>query len=267
MHQPDAYRYTSFTLATVISDMGFHGGIAPGENVGVIDLTAADQQRFQWPRAGSPKLLLLVFGSRTCPATISTIPDLKALYAKFGNEVEFVYLYVREAHPGDLIAQPQTIEEKTAHACALRSEHQIPWKIAVDAIDGEIHRLLAPRPNAAYLIDADGKVVFRTLFAADTTALGRAIGNYLAGQPILQKERNPIVYPVLKLIGLTWEVVGGAGSTALRDLLLRTPFLYLPSRLAALMQGMSPFVRGSVSMALSFVMIGLASWAAIQWLR
>lgn len=266
MHD-STYRYTSFTLSTVLSDLRFGGGIAPGSSIGAIDLATADRHRFQWPRAGSPKLLLLVFGSRTCPATISTIPDLKTLHAEFGNQVEFVYLYVREAHPGNMISQPQTMEDKTAHACTLQLEYQIPWTIAVDTLDGEIHHLLAPRPNAVYLIDADGKVVFRTLFAADATALGRAIGEYLAGQSILRKERSPVIYPVLKLIGLTWEVVGSAGNTALRDLLLRTPFLYLPSRLAALMQGMSPFARGSVSMALSFVMIGLALWVAIQWMR
>lgn len=264
MHNSEIYRYSSFTLATVMSDMGFHGGVAPEGNVGIIDLTTADQQKLQWPHAGSKELLLLTFGSRTCPATISTIPDLKGLYEKYGDSVEFAYLYVREAHPGNVIPQHRTIDEKITQACILQSEYQIPWKVAVDTLEGDIHHRLATRPNASYLIDVNGMVIFRTLFAADTAAIGNAIKNHLAGMPQTRSDRNPIIYPVLKLIGLTWEVVGRAGETAMRDLLIRTPFLYFPSRIAVMLKWMSPFARGSIAMGMTIAIIVLVSWIATR---
>lgn len=258
------YRYNSFTLGTVLSDMAFNGGVKPDAQLGKIKLTTTDPQLFEWPRVNSPRLLLLVFGSCSCPATISSIPDIKNLYAQYGNEVEFLYLYVREAHPGELIPQPQTMQDKTALASALKTEQDIPWKIAVDTLDGEVHHLLATRPNAAYLIDATGKVVFRTLFAADANAIKQAIQQHLHDKPVAKPDRSPVVYPVLKLMGLMWEVLGKAGTTAQRDLLLHTPFIYVPSRIAAALKNPSAFVRGSIAMAITLAAPPLLIWLAMR---
>jgi hypothetical protein len=41
------------------------------------------------------------------------------LSAEFGDRVAFLTLYVREAQPGERYPQPQTFEEKLAHARAL----------------------------------------------------------------------------------------------------------------------------------------------------
>ena len=263
MQHDNNYRYNSFTLGTVMADMAFNGGVKPNARVGKIKLTTADAQVFEWPRANSPKLLLLVFGSRSCPAPISSIPDIKQLYSKYQNEIEFVYMYVREAHPGEGIPQSHTMQEKAAQACALQAEQAIPWKVAVDTLDGEVHHLLATRPNAAYLVDDTGKVVFRTLFAADADAIEQAIAQHLHGNAIAKPDRSPVVYPVLKLIGLMWAVLGKAGKSAQRDLLVRTPFIYVPSRIAAMLKNGSAFARGSIAMALTLIVPLLVIWGLI----
>lgn len=260
------YRYNSFTLGTVLSDMAFNGGVKPDGQIGKIKLSTTDAQLFEWPYANSPRLLLLVFGSRSCPATISSIPDIKNLYAEYGSEVEFVYVYVREAHPGEQIPQPQTMQDKTYQACALQAEQNIPWKIAVDTLDGEVHHQLATRPNSAYLIDDKGTVVFRTLFAADVDALKQAIKGALQGKRIAKPERSPVLYPVLKLIGLMWVVLGSSGTRAQRDLLLHTPFIYVPSRIAAAVKHASPFVRGSVAMGITLTVVPLMILLAMRLL-
>ncbi len=266
MQSENNYRYNSFKLRTVLTDMAFNGGVKPNSQVGKIKLTTTNAQLFEWPRCNSPQLLLLVFGSRSCPATISSIPDIKNLHAEYGSEVEFVYVYVREAHPGEHIPQSQTMQDKTAQACALQAEQAIPWKIAVDTLSGEVHHLLATRPNAAYLIDATGKVVFRTLFAADAKALKQAIQMALQGKSIAKPERSPVLYPVLKLMGLMWVVLGKAGKTAQKDLLLHTPFIYVPSRIAASLKNTSPFVRGSIAMAITLIVPPLLIWLSTQFL-
>lgn len=264
MQSQHHYRYDSFTLGTVMSDMAFNGGIKPDGKVGNIKLATINDQLFEWPHANSPQLLLLVFGSRSCPATISSIPDIKKLYAQYKSEVEFAYVYVREAHPGEHITQPQTMQDKTAQACALQAEQDIPWKMAVDTLDGEVHHMLATRPNSAYLIDATGKVIFRTLFAADADALKQAIQMAMQSKRIAKPERSPVLYPVLKLMGLMWVVLGKAGKTAQRDLLLHTPFIYVPSRIAAMLKHASPFVRGSIAMALTLAVPPLLIWLSFQ---
>lgn len=265
MRKETEYRYNSFTLGTVIADMAFNGGTQPGERIGKISLPSTNGEPFEWPHQGSRRLLLLVLGSRSCPATISSIPDIKKLYAQYQNEIEFAYLYVREAHPGECIPQSHTLQDKTAQACALQAEHDIPWKIAVDTLDGEVHHRLATRPNAAYLIDDKGTVIFRTLFAADAKAIGQAIEQHLQGQFITKPDRSPVVYPVLKLIGLMWAVLDKAGKTAQRDLLIRTPFIYVPSRIAAMLKNSSAFARGSVAMVLTFAVPPLVIWLLV-WL-
>lgn len=40
------------------------------------------------------------FGSLTCPVTESAGPEMVELYRKYGHAVDFVAVYVREAHPG-----------------------------------------------------------------------------------------------------------------------------------------------------------------------
>lgn len=70
--------------------------------------------------------LLLTFASITCPMALSGVPDLKQLHARFGDRVEFVTLYVREAHPGERYPQPDTAEQKLAHARAYKKRTGIP---------------------------------------------------------------------------------------------------------------------------------------------
>ncbi|WP_219420075.1 hypothetical protein [Pseudonocardia nigra] len=43
-----------------------------------------------------------------------------------------------------------------ANAMAYARREEISWPVAVDDIDGELHRALDPKPHAAYLVDPDG---------------------------------------------------------------------------------------------------------------
>src|SRR5262245_40379863 len=62
------------------------------------------------------KNVLLVFGSATCPMTAATIGELNALYDEFRDDVAFVFVYVREAHPGERIPAHGSMDEKIAAA-------------------------------------------------------------------------------------------------------------------------------------------------------
>ena len=62
------------------------------------------------------KNILLVFGSATCPMTAGSVGGINKLAKKFGDAVQFVFIYVREAHPGDRLPAHSSIAEKVRAA-------------------------------------------------------------------------------------------------------------------------------------------------------
>ncbi len=76
--------------------------------------------------------------------TASAGPALRTLYKRYGDRVDFVTLYVREAHPGDRFVQPHDNDTKLEQARAYERRDAIAWRIAVDDVDGDVHRQLSP---------------------------------------------------------------------------------------------------------------------------
>jgi hypothetical protein len=87
------------------------------------------------------------------------------LYRDFGDRVKFVSVYTREAHPGERYPHHESEEQKMRHARDWVQQDQMPWTVAVDALDGSTHRAYGPLPNSAHLIDRSGHVAFRALWA------------------------------------------------------------------------------------------------------
>ena len=92
---------------------------------------------------------------------------LKDLYAEYSDRVQFLVIYIREAHPTDGwymgnhdIRDPQTIEERQALAgtCETRLKYGIPT--IVDEMDDGVMKAYAAWPDRLYLIDTDGEVAF-----------------------------------------------------------------------------------------------------------
>ena len=92
---------------------------------------------------------------------------LKDLYAEYGDRVQFLVIYIREAHPTDGwymgnhdFRDPQTIEERRALAgtCETRLNYGIPT--LVDEMDDGVMKAYAAWPDRLYLVDLDGKVAY-----------------------------------------------------------------------------------------------------------
>ena len=92
---------------------------------------------------------------------------LQDLYAEYSDRVQFLVIYIREAHPTDGwymgnhdIRDPQTIEERQALAgtCETRLKYGIPT--IVDEMDDGVMKAYAAWPDRLYLIDPDGTVAF-----------------------------------------------------------------------------------------------------------
>ncbi len=78
-----------------------------------------------------------------------------------GKGVTFVFVYTREAHPGERYPAHRSMEQKLAHARSFRELLGIQRPILVDDLVGTGHRLYGLLPNMTYLVGRGGKVLFR----------------------------------------------------------------------------------------------------------
>lgn len=63
-----------------------------------------------------------------------------------------VFVYTREAHPGERFPAHRSPEQKLAHARAFRERCAIERPILVDDLEGTGHRLYGTLPNMTYLL-------------------------------------------------------------------------------------------------------------------
>lgn len=98
---------------------------------------------------------------------------LQELWEQNRDKVEFVVVYIREAHPEDgwvvnmnreqdiRYMDPTTNDERyeVAAACALRLKIRMP--VVVDAVDDNIASAYGALPDRLYLVGRGGKIAFQ----------------------------------------------------------------------------------------------------------
>ena len=213
------YRFEHLAMSVVLRDMYFSKDEpGPGDRVPEFDLQTLDGGRFRSTDLGETGPALLIFGSYTCPVTDGAAPGLEELHGRFGDRVRFVMVDVREAHPGKVVPQPQTFDQKMAHAQLLRDIHGFKFEVAVDDIDGTLHRALGPKPNSAYVLGKDGTILFRAQWANDTKALAEALDAIAAGKSPSRSKSGGMVRPMLRFARYIEPVLDRAGGGAWRDM-------------------------------------------------
>ncbi len=161
-------------------------GPGPGERAPDFKSLSLDGETIRLSDFSKQKNVLLIFGSATCPMTASSIAEINRLYDQFrGDEIEFLFIYVREAHPGEVIPAHRSMREKIEAARLLRDEEDMQMPILVDDLRGSIHRRYSKLPNPSFLIDKSGRVAFLSLWSK-ADAIGAAIEELLE----IQQERR-----------------------------------------------------------------------------
>jgi Iodothyronine deiodinase len=213
------YRFDHPAIPDVMADLRIPASdLGPGDRIPDFDLPATDGGRItSADLASGRRPTLLVFGSLTCPVTESGGGGLAQLHARYGDQIRFVMVYVREAHPGALTRQPRTFEAKLRNAGALRVHHGFGFEVAVDDIDGTVHRAFGPRPNSAYLIDPAGRIVFRAHWADVTSALEAALADVAAGNRPRSAKAGRTLRSMAIMTGFADVAFGAAGPGALAD--------------------------------------------------
>jgi hypothetical protein len=115
------------------------------------------------------KVRVFMFGSITNPPARFQLPLWEALQQKFDtNQVRLFMIYGRELHPGDQktyrdYPAPKSEHEKLAYAQELGNTVRIP--VLVDGLNDAVSDLYGRAPNAAYVVDKDGTLIFRGTWA------------------------------------------------------------------------------------------------------
>jgi peroxiredoxin len=160
------YNYDHFTREELLKDMTGETmkGPEPGDRAPDFEARTLYGDKVRLSDFKGDKNVVLTFGSASCPMTASSISGLNELYEDYRSEdVEFLLVYVREAHPGENLPAHSSMEQKAAAAELLREEEDINIPIVVDDLRGSVHRKYGKYPNATYVIDKSGRVAFRML--------------------------------------------------------------------------------------------------------
>jgi thiol-disulfide isomerase/thioredoxin len=119
------------------------------------------------------KPVVLIFGNYTCGPFRRLFPEFDAIATRFKDQVTFLGVYVREAHPEDgwlmesnsaqgvKLPQPKSLQERerVAQTCSQKLSYSFP--LLVDTLDDSVGNAYSGMPARAYLIDMDGSVVYK----------------------------------------------------------------------------------------------------------
>ena len=159
-----------------------YGGPEPGASAPEFNLKTIEGRfvSLQDLRARNP--VVLVTGSYSCPAFRASSRAIEELHSRYSDRLTFLVLYTVEAHPkgsqspyrtggeqasrlnshdGILVKQPQKYEERVKLAARCRDALSLDMVMAIDDMDNQVWAAYGSAPNAAYLIDRDGKVIAR----------------------------------------------------------------------------------------------------------
>lgn len=183
------YNYDTFTKDLLIKDSvksKFGSGPAPGDRAPDFDARTLEGEKLRLSDFEGEKNVVLTFGSATCPFTAASIQGLNELHDDYaGDDLEFLFVYVREAHPGEKLGPHRSADDKRTAAERFREEDDVEIPIVVDELNGKIHRKYGSLPNPTYVIDKSGRVAFRSLWTR-ASVLEEALDELLERQ----KERD-----------------------------------------------------------------------------
>lgn len=115
----------------------------------------------------------------------------------YRDEVHFVDVLTRQAHPGPEEPPYDSFEQKMQDARKYAEYRQIPWPILVDDLQGTVHQAYSGLADPTFLIDADGRVAYYNMWTY-VPALYEAINALLeqGGHGVVNGGINHVAYPL-----------------------------------------------------------------------
>ena len=90
------------------------------------------------------------------------------MYASYNDYIEFLIVYVREAHPNllkpgnktGILGRPKTLDERVILATACVAKYKFSIPMVIDGMDGKVNNDYQAAPVRITVTDIDGKVAF-----------------------------------------------------------------------------------------------------------
>ncbi len=161
------YNYDRFSKTTLAKDLAgtkFGSAPGPGDKAPDFELRTVDGEKIKLSDFRGEMNVVLTFGSATCPLTAGSIADLNELKEEYSDsDVQFLFVYVREAHPGENLPAHKSMKDKVEAAEFFREEEEVEMPVLVDELNGKVHRKYGSLPNPTFIIDISGRIAFRAL--------------------------------------------------------------------------------------------------------
>jgi hypothetical protein len=158
---PTTYNYKRYKMSE------YNLGVFPGAKAGesAIDFILHDQEGNEISLSDyRGKWVVLETGSITCSMYVKNISGIKKLQTKY-PDIEFLLVYVREAHPGSRIGPHENELQKVKRAQKLREFYNEPRRILIDDLEGTMHKAYGELPNMVYIINPEGQIIYRSDWA------------------------------------------------------------------------------------------------------
>ena len=89
------------------------------------------------------------------------------MFSKYGDDVQFLFVYTREAHAADSarpagkdVEQPISTKERREVAAKFLDDMKLEIPALLDNIDDKASKDYASLPDRMYLVSKDGKIAF-----------------------------------------------------------------------------------------------------------
>ena len=104
--------------------------------------------------------------------------DLADRYAD--RAVRSVFIYTREAHPGEHYPHHRSMDDKRHHARAFRDEGRVRRQILLDDLDGTAHRAYGLLPNMTWIVGRGGFIHYKAAWTSpdDVASALRAVVDF-----------------------------------------------------------------------------------------
>lgn len=136
--------------------------------------TVDGKESVQLARLIGKKPVILVLGNFTCGPFRNLYAGLESMQERYKNDVNFLMVYVREAHPTDgwkmesntrvgvAVKQPTTLAERVAVAGKFCERLKATMPCVVDDINDPVGTAYSGMPGRFYVIDTQGKVAYKS---------------------------------------------------------------------------------------------------------
>ncbi len=123
------------------------------------------------------KPTVVEFGSYTCPRFREKVADFAKIREQFGDRVNWVIIYTREAHPSDAkplaantragvsLAQHATAEDRAKAAALAKDKLSLGSVVLLDDLENKAAAAWSGFPNRAFVLDSQGIVASRQIWS------------------------------------------------------------------------------------------------------